>query len=29
MVVERVAGATPTEVETRRRLLGSLRVNAP
>ena len=29
MVVERVAGATPTEVETRRRLLDSLRVNAP
>jgi len=29
MVVERVAGATSTEVETRRRLLDSLRVNAP
>jgi len=29
MVVERVAGATPLEVETRRRLLDSLRVNAP
>jgi hypothetical protein len=29
MVVARVAGATPTEVETRRRLLDSLQVNAP
>jgi hypothetical protein len=29
MVVARVAGATPTEVETRRRLLDSLRVKAP
>ena len=29
VVVGRVAGATPTEVETRRRLLDSLRVNAP
>ncbi len=29
MVVARVGGETPTEVETRRRLLDSLRVNAP
>jgi hypothetical protein len=29
MVVARVAGATPAEVETRRRLLDSLQVNAP
>jgi len=29
MVVARGAGAAPTEVETRRRLLDSLRVNAP
>jgi hypothetical protein len=29
MVVARGAGATPTEVETRRRLLDSLQVNAP
>ena len=29
LVVARVAGATPTEVETRRRLLDSLQVNAP
>jgi hypothetical protein len=29
LVVARVAGATPTEEETRRRLLDSLRVNAP
>jgi hypothetical protein len=29
MVVARAAGATPTEVETRRRLLDSLQVNAP
>ncbi|MGH7399515.1 MAG: hypothetical protein ACRELW_18500 [Candidatus Rokuibacteriota bacterium] len=29
MVVERVAGATPVDVETRRRLFDSLRVNAP
>ena len=29
MVVARVAGAPPTEVETRRRLLDSLQVNAP
>ena len=29
IVVARAAGATPTEVETRRRLLDSLKVNAP
>jgi hypothetical protein len=29
MVVARVADATPTEVETRRRLLDSLKVNPP
>jgi hypothetical protein len=29
MVVARGAGATPAEVETRRRLLDSLKVNAP
>jgi hypothetical protein len=29
MVVARAAGETPTEAETRRRLLGSLHVNAP
>lgn len=29
MVIARVAGSTPTEVETQRRLLDSLRVNAP
>ena len=29
MAVARVAGVTPADVETRRRLLDSLRVNAP